>query len=145
MCRLIAFYINGEKFTGYKYVLVNKKTGRVYSPATGVEYVAGQRVPVRRGRARLQDVGFMEDVCLLRSPAFEPDMIGRTCAFVEENNARDMLRMHKGCAVVSNGEDVTEQYDKAVAKITLSQSLMRGYYSGPVVGGKFIEEIELKW
>lgn len=152
MCHLNKKY-DGEKFAGYKVVLLHEETGKMYSPATGVEYVAGEPVQEYDNKPiRLKTDNFDPWLNVPRSTSYEYNMVGRTCAFVNAQNA-ESLRRRLTCTDVSvvDGDCAElEGYTPRVVKAVLSKELIAGTYGIDaynhgieVVGGRFIESIEL--
>lgn len=141
MCNLFEA-IAEEKYTGWKAVLVHTESGRMYSPATGVEYAAGKPVTPFSGVTRLRDSTFANDLATEDHAAYSENMVGRTCVFMSLDDALQTKRS-LACHSILDGEvDVSDDYDLAVVSMTVSGELMRGEYGDePVVGGKFIEEI----
>ena len=80
-----------KSFAGYKIVLVDNQTGRVYSPATGVEYKAGPVPRPRRVRDYRRSPYFL-DVLDISGYVYNRDMFGKTAVFVHKRNAVDMAR-----------------------------------------------------
>lgn len=145
MCDLTEQYKH-KTFTGYKVVLVDNKTKKIYSPATGIEYKEGAiKVPKKVNEKHISET-FIQHLLNKESSVYRDNMVGRTCVFTKKNHANNAMWQHHNSMYSS--KRVT--HTLCLAKIKISGDLMSGTYTPtlftdkvPVIGGKNIVSIEI--
>ena len=131
MCKVgKRFRPKSGKVTGYKTVV--KVEGKYYSPCTGVEYIAGQKVTPIRGLDKrnmtFASIYWEYGKCVQPGHRnYEPKMKNKTGVFLEK-------------------EDI-EYLDRHSDEITIEMTISGGLYhastgSSPTVVGNFIESIK---
>ena len=135
------------KAVGYKAVLVNKKSGKVFSPATFLEYKPGKVKPLTETNAYRLDLLHANDTsifCHVQSLAeaglaHSYKLSGNTSVFVYERAALLLARRIQ-CSLKSN------TFLVRIAKLEISRKsgLLTGYYSSePILAGDQIISVTL--
>lgn len=153
-------------FTGYKFVLRHKKTGKFYSSWTGMLYKIGQvpilrkihqlpnnsinpsyinvltKLFVPRKKASRKEIIDANQYNWHREHGFRANMIGRTAVFEELESCIHLATSH-----VQNmkalAPNLIGHYDVAIIKVTLEQDLLRGTYKNcSVIAGRHIKDIK---
>lgn len=163
MCNLNSQPLEKHSFTGYKGVLRHKKTGKFYSPYTGVLYKVGQ-VPIvrkahtlpqsKKGDWRPHGAAFLNHLIVPRSKASRKEILhaNRHNSVLNEGFRRNMI----GCTAVFKklkdcishfegkyGWFERPSYELWFVKFKLEGDLYEGDYSGhlPVIAGDHIAAI----
>lgn len=121
MCNLNGLPLNIE---GYKIVL--ELNGKFFSPTTGIEYKVGP-VEIPEKQTNHLKGCIVSNLLDERSFGYSSTMIGRTCVFLNIDDAKSNL-------------EYWQKYCKnlVILNMTISQDLLIGNYGGIVVGGKNI-------
>jgi hypothetical protein len=148
MCILIDRFEEEEEFTGWKVAVLNKKTGKLYSPATGMLYKIGPVKMIKVSKAmttyfnhnfNTRDLTKSDHCRFIRKEYF-----GKTSVFVEKEDALKLLsglnNWHNKCS---------ENYCFVLIKMTLSGKLWNavigryGYGEMILIAGTIIKDITL--
>jgi len=131
MCTVTSPYKESKTFTGYKCVI--KRNEKIYSPVTGLEYKVGPVPKIKKkGRYANRCYGHVMNPS---SPAYDPNMVGKTGLFDSAN-----------IAILRYGLTST-----AVVKMTISGDLHNGVLNGTpgcppeehVIVGNHIDKIKI--
>lgn len=146
MCKLTK-NVKGAR-RGWKVVLVEDTTGKVYSPATGVEYAAGKPVTPFSGDPALRSNHFYPWLSVEGCTSYDENMVGRTCVFALKPVADALLGRLNGWGVYKKGVCAPSArslgYSYKLAEMTVSGGTMSGMYGdNKVFGGKFIDKMEV--
>lgn len=128
MCNLVE-KVSFLEVCGYKVAV--KRDDIYYSPTTGIEYKLGD-VEIPKKQINVIDT-IVNDLLEEDSPAYAPNMIGRTCIFINLENAKDQLE---------HWASYTSER-LVLLKLTISKDIMMGKYgTGFVFAGKRIESLD---
>lgn len=129
MCKIIG-ETKRKSVTGYKAVLRIGKN--IYSPATGLKYIVGMRIPKMKKKRKLAEYSWV-DFLNVNSDTYSPKMQGRTAIF---KNLKDIKNHPNFETAILNGT-----YE--VVKMTLGGEIFEGTYaSKPTFVGSEILEIQ---
>jgi len=136
MCDLIKTY-SKKTFTGYKIVARKKRTKKLYSIATGIEYPQDGKITVPEKQHRITS-HFCDNILESTFAGFREEMVGRTAAFVCFIDAKCMFSIID--RQTKEEEFVRKNYAIELWRICLSSALMQGEYGrDPVVAGRHIK------
>ena len=131
MCIRIGRKLSKEVYTGYKAVV--KVSNRYYSPATGVEYIPGQKVQgTYKFLENTKKFWSENDILNPKKYSFIKNYFGKTAVYCFERDVK--------CFAVSHSLEYPK--DKLIiVKITLSTNLRRGKLGldGVIVGEKIVK------
>ena len=131
MCIRIGRKLNKENYTGYKAVV--KVGGRYYSPATGVEYIPGQKIQgTYKFLKNVKKFWRKNNILNPKETSFINNYFGKTAVWCFKKDIQYFLEKHS----YNYPEDKF-----TIVKITLSTNLRRGklVFDGVVVGEKIIK------
>ncbi|MFA5397774.1 MAG: hypothetical protein WC346_17325 [Methanogenium sp.] len=134
MCDLVEKY-QGEEFTGWKVVAVEKITGKRYSVAMGFCYDDYDEIPICCVQNQIGNF-FVPDI--LVSNTFNREMRGRTAVFLVKEGAETL------CSQIKRESFYVNRFTFQILKAKVSIDLMKGIFNNlfkayPVVAGRRIE------
>lgn len=136
MCRLTDKINNQNYVLGYKIVL--NRNGMYFSPTTGIVYDIG---PVHIPKKQINIIDhIVNDLLVEGSFAYNKNMVGRTCVFLDYKRAEDVYEEWRYSSKLYDEHGASLK----IVRMSLYGELMFGDYSNNilVVGGTHIYSIK---